>query len=664
MCKNCNSQHQHSHKHTDNDACNCCHHEHNHEEAHCCCHHNHEHGEPPAWRTWLPIMVSALLLAWGCLGNPFSQYSWAIFVLAYLPIGIPIIKEACEEIGHGEIFNEFTLMLIATFGAFAIGEYPEAVAVLLFYSVGEYFQDRAVEHAQRDIQSLIDLRPDTATIIAPNGEKLLKAPEEVKAGDMIEVVAGGRIPLDGTLLNERAFFDTAALTGESEPRSISQGDEVSAGMIASGSVVRIKVLRPYAESALQRILNMVQDAASRKSKAEVFIRKFARIYTPIVIGLATLVAVVPPLVGMGAWSLWLYRALVFLVISCPCALVVSVPLAYFRGIGVASSYGILFKGGNYLDAVTHLTQVVFDKTGTLTTGKFSVDHVTIAKGITESHLLATVCAVERYSTHPIAKAITEKGDEGICLKSENVEEVAGLGLRAVVEGKEVVVGKGSLLSQAGIEVPKEFSEDAALTYIYCAINHQFAGMIALADQARTNAPKGIQALHNMHINTAILSGDRTAVVARLAKKLSIDSYHGDLLPEDKVSTFQHIKSESQQSSRQGLVAFVGDGINDAPVLALSDVGFAMGGAGSDAAVETADIVVQSDDPSLVAKAIMIGRRTKHLVRYNITLALGIKVAVMLASTLGYASLWAAVMADTGVALLCVANTYFIRKGKK
>ena len=661
MCKNCNSQHQHSHKHPDNDACSCCHHEHNHEEEHGCCCHSHNHGEPSAWRTLLPMIISALLLAWGCISNPFDGYPWAIFVLAYLPIGLPIIKEAGEEIVHGEIFNEFTLMLIATFGAFAIGEYPEAVAVLLFYSVGEYFQDRAVEHAQRDIRSLIDLRPDTATIIAPNGEKLLKAPEEVVAGDVIEVVAGGRIPLDGILLSERAFFDTAALTGESEPRSICQGDEVSAGMIASGSVVRIKVLRPYAESALQRILNMVQDAASRKSKAEVFIRKFARIYTPIVIGLATVVAVVPPLAGMGQWSLWLYRALVFLVISCPCALVVSVPLAYFRGIGVASSYGILFKGGNYLDAVTHLSQVVFDKTGTLTTGKFSVDHVTTPKGMPEKDMLAAVCAVERYSTHPIAKAIVEKVGEAACPKAERVEEVAGLGLRAVVSNQEVLVGKGSLLSQAGVNVPKEFAEDEAFTYIYCAINHQFAGVIALTDQARPNAHKGIEALHNMHVGTTILSGDRTAVVARLAKELDIDSYHGDLLPEDKVSTFQRIKSENELHAKQGLVAFVGDGINDAPVLALSDVGFAMGGAGSDAAVETADIVVQSDDPSLVAKAINIGRTTKHLVRYNITLALGIKVAVMLASTLGYASLWAAVMADTGVALLCVANTYFIRK---
>lgn len=644
--------------------CKDCHHHEEHHHGHGCCCDGHEQEEKSLWRSLLPIIVSALLLVFGIVANPFSAHlTWIVFLVAYLPIGVPIIKEAIGEMTEGEIFNEFTLMLIATIGAFAIGEYPEAVAVLLFYSVGEYFQDQAVDRAQRDIQSLINLRPDFATVIVPDGTKTQKAPEEVMKDEVIEVVAGGRIPLDGTLLNERAFFDTAALTGESEPRSIEGGKEVSAGMIATGGVVRLRVLRPYAESALQRILNMVKDAASRKSKAEMFIRRFARVYTPIVIILAAIVAILPPLFIGGEWTTWLYRALVFLVISCPCALVVSIPLAYFRGIGVASRRGILFKGGNYLDAVTRLKEVVFDKTGTLTTGHFAVDHVRTTEGVDEQKLLLLVAAVERYSTHPIAKAIVEKVGERGLATAEKVEEVAGLGLKAQVEGKMLLVGKQSLLTNEDIEVPQHFAEDEAFTYIYCAIDGRFAGMIALSDQPRTEALQGINRLHALGISTAMLSGDRTSVVARLAKRLGIDRYHGDLLPEGKVETFKHIKEGRQAEKAKDKVAFVGDGINDAPVLALSDVGFAMGGAGSDAAVETADVVIQSDNPALVAEAITIGRKTHRLVVFNISLALVVKVAVMLASALGFASLWGAVVADTGVTLLCVANTYLIRNKK-
>lgn len=651
MCKDCHHQ---EHAHTPND----------HHECQCgCCSCKHEEEERPLWRVVLPIITSALLLLWGTVANPLSGgWQWVVFLLAYLPIGLPIIKEAGEEMAEGEIFNEFTLMLLATIGAFAIGEYPEAVAVLLFYSVGEYFQDRAVDRAKSDIQALINLRPDTATVIASNGTKETKAPEEVLKNEIIEVVAGGRVPLDGTLLNVRAFFDTAALTGEAEPRSIERGAEVSAGMIATGQVVQLRVLRPYAESALQRILDMVKDAASHKSKAEVFIRRFARVYTPIVIVLAALVALLPPLLIGGTWSEWLYRALAFLVISCPCALVVSIPLAYFRGIGVASRKGILFKGGNYLDAVTHLTEVVFDKTGTLTTGHFAIDHIDAVNGEAENSLLRIVASVERYSTHPIARAIVEHGQALGFAPTCNVEEIAGLGLKAQVEEKCVWVGKRLLLSKNNIHVPERFAEDEVFTYVYCAIDEQFVGTIALADQPRADAAQGIKKLHSLRVSTAMLSGDRTAVVAHLAQRLGIDSYHGDLLPEGKVEAFKQIK-EAHTAKNGGKVAFVGDGINDAPVLALSDVGFAMGEAGSDAAVETADVVIQSDSPSLVAEAIDIGRLTHRLVVWNIALALSIKVGVMLASALGFASLWAAVLADTGVALLCVANTYAIRAKK-
>lgn len=654
----CNKHHhEHGHCHDNEGGCGCG------------CHHHHEENEAPMWRALLPMAVAALLLIAGIVANPLPAWPWAVFVLAYLPVGLPILKEAGEEIAKGDIFNEFTLMVLATVGAFAIGEYPEAVAVLLFYSVGEYFQDRAVGRARRDIQSLVSLRPDTATVIDHDGRRTNVKPEAVEVGSVIEVVAGERVPLDGTLLTERADFDTAALTGESEPRSIDAGDEVAAGMIAIGRVVRVRVLRPYAKSALQRIMTMVEDAASRKSHAEMFIRRFARVYTPVVIALAALIALVPPLLAGGTgWAVWLYRALVFLVISCPCALVVSVPLAYFRGIGVASRMGILFKGGNYLDAVARLSHVVFDKTGTLTTGQFVVSQVTCAKGETvgADNLLRMVAAVERKSTHPVARAIVaaadSKGDtQANALVADMVEEEPGLGLRGMVAGHELLVGKAALLEAHGIDTDKTETTTGD-TMVYCGMDGHYAGMIALGDQPRPEAAKGIERLHALGIKrTCVLSGDRSAAVERLAQTLGVDEWHADLLPEGKVEQMQRIKL---QCADTGKVAFVGDGINDAPVLAMSDVGFAMGGAGSDAAVETADVVIQSDNPSRVADAIMIGRRTRSLVRYNIALALGIKVAVMLAGALGYASLWAAVLADTGVALLCVANTYAIRSGSR
>lgn len=657
----CNKHHhEHGHCHDNEGGCGCG------------CHHHHEENEAPMWRALLPMAVAALLLIVGIVANPLPAWPWAVFVLAYLPVGLPILKEAGEEIAKGDIFNEFTLMVLATVGAFAIGEYPEAVAVLLFYSVGEYFQDRAVGRARRDIQSLVNLRPDTAIVIDHDGRRTNMKPEAVEVGSVIEVVAGERVPLDGTLLTERADFDTAALTGEAEPRSIDAGGEVAAGMIAIGRVVRVRVLRPYAKSALQRIMTMVEDAASRKSHAEMFIRRFARVYTPVVIALAALIALVPPLLAGGTgWTVWLYRALVFLVISCPCALVVSVPLAYFRGIGVASRMGILFKGGNYLDAVARLSHVVFDKTGTLTTGQFVVSQVTCAKGeaVGADNLLRMVAAVERKSTHPVARAIVaaadSKGDTqanaASALVADMVEEEPGLGLRGMVAGHELLVGKAALLEAHGIDTGKTKTTTGD-TMVYCGMDGHYAGMIALGDQPRPEAAKGIERLHALGIKrTCVLSGDRSAAVERLAQTLGVDEWHADLLPEGKMEQMQRIK---QQCADTGKVAFVGDGINDAPVLAMSDVSFAMGGAGSDAAVETADVVIQSDNPSRVADAIMIGRRTRSLVRYNIALALGIKVAVMLAGALGYASLWAAVLADTGVALLCVANTYAIRSGSR
>lgn len=659
MCKTCHSHetsataahnqspHSHSH-HSHGCGCGCP----GGEEAPCSC-----GGEGGSWwREVLPMAVSALLLGLGLLANPFPGAEWAVFVLAYLPVGLPVLKEAWEEVARGDVFNEFTLMIVATIGAFGIGEYPEAVAVMLFYSVGEYFQDRAVGRAQRDIRALVNLRPDTATVVSPAGERTVKKAEEVAVGEEIEALPGERLPLDGELLTSFASFDTAALTGEAEPRTYKAGGEVQAGMIVIGKAVRVRVVRPAAKSALQRILNLVQDAAARKSRTEQFIRRFARIYTPAVMLLALLIAVAPPLAQGGGWSLWLYRALVFLVISCPCALVVSVPLAYFRSIGVASARGILFKGGNYLDAAAKVTHVVFDKTGTLTTGRFAVESVRALPPFSPDTLLATLAAVERGSTHPIARAVAERAKSLDVPQASDIEELPGRGLRANVGGRTVLAGNARLLSEAGIGVDAP-ADDEGCTVIYCAADGRYAGSVALADQPKEGAAEAVEQLRRTGVKSvAVLSGDRRAVVERLARGLGIDAWHADLMPEGKVERFKEIK----QAAR-GNVAFVGDGVNDAPVIALSDVGFAMGGAGADAAVETADVVIQQDNPQRVADAIRIGRNTRRTAKANIALALGVKAAVMLAGALGMASLWAAVLADTGVALLCVANTYFIRK---
>lgn len=653
MCKAC---HCHETEHTF-PACHC-HHEEPSTHGGCHCHEHEENEEQPLWRALLPMMVSALLLLVGIFANPFAaNLRWIVYVVAYLPIALPIFKEAIEEMGKGEVFNEFTLMLLATVGAFAIGEYPEAVAVLLFYAVGECFQDRAVGRARRDIKALVSLRPDTVTVVSENGECHTQQPEQVAVGSVIEVVAGGRVPLDGMLLTEQATFDTAALTGEAEPRSFTQGEEVAAGVIAMGRVVQLRVVRPYNESALQRILSMVNDAAARKAPAELFIRKFARIYTPIVIALALLIAVVPTLF-VAHFSTWLYRALVFLVISCPCALVVSIPLAYFRGIGVASRMGILFKGGNYLDAVTHLTHVVFDKTGTLTTGTFAVTHVTAAPNYNKEQVIGFAAALESHSSHPIGRAIVA-ACHAKAQDAEQMEELSGLGLHGKVDGHDVLVGKADLLRLKGVDIPAEAAANTAGTAVHCAVDGQWTGTLWLSDEPRAEAAATISRLKQMGVvETCVLSGDKASVVEALANRVGADCWRGNLLPEGKVREMETMKARAGASAQ---MAFVGDGINDAPVMALSNVAFAMGGTGADAAVETADVVIQSDNLSRVADAISIGRRTHALVRVNITLALGIKVAVMVAGAFGLTSLWAAVLADTGVALLCVANTYFIRK---
>lgn len=562
-----------------------------------------------------------------------------------------------------DYFSEFTLMFVATLGAFYIGEYPEGVAVMLFYSVGELFQEKAVDKAKRNIGALLDVRPEEAAVVR-DGRVIIENPQNVKVGETIEIKTGGRVPLDGMMLNEVAAFNTAALTGESVPRSIRMGEEVLAGMIVTDKVIRIKVIRPFDKSALARILELVQNASERKAPAELFIRKFARVYTPIVIGLAVLIVLLPFIYSLitpqflFTFNDWLYRALVFLVISCPCALVVSIPLGYFGGIGAASRLGILFKGGNYLDAVTKINTVVFDKTGTLTKGTFEVQSCNCESGVSEEELIRMIASVESSSTHPIAKAVVNyAGRRDIELSSvTDSKEYAGLGLEAAVNGIQVLAGNGRLLSKFQIEYPPELLSITD-TIVVCAIGNKYAGYLLLSDSLKEDAKIAIQNLKALGIqNIQILSGDKQSIVSNFAEKLGISEAYGDLLPDGKV---KHLEELRQHTENQ--VAFVGDGMNDAPVLALSNVGIAMGGLGSDAAIETADVVIQTDQPSKVAEAIKVGKLTRRIVWQNISLAFGVKLLVLILGAGGLATLWEAVFADVGVALIAIMNAVRIQK---
>ena len=636
------------------------------------CKHCHTHLESHGGllKDYWKIILSALLLFSGILlnaaGTAFFEEKYIAlgwYLLAYLPVGLPVMKEAWESILQKDVFSEFTLMFIATLGAFYIGEYPEGVAVMLFYSLGELFQNKTVNKAKRNISALLDVRPETATVVRGNS-LLIEAPQQIQVGETIEVKVGERVPLDGTMLNEVAAFNTSALTGESVPRNIRQGEEVLAGMIATDKVVRIQVTKPFEKSALSRILALVQNASERKAPAELFIRKFARIYTPAVTGLAALIVLLPFLYSMTdaqftfVFNDWLYRALVFLVISCPCALVVSIPLGYFGGIGAASRLGILFKGGNYLDAITQVNTVIFDKTGTLTKGTFDVQSCQAQPGVTEEKLIQLAASAERNSTHPIAKAIVSyaKQRDIELIATTDVTEIAGHGLQATMDGTRVLVGNPRLLTKFGIEYPDELSSIVD-TIVVCAIGTRYAGYLLLSDTLKEDAINAIKELEALNINNIqILSGDKQAIVTNFAEKLGITQAYGDLLPDGKV---KHI--EALRSNPANRIAFVGDGINDAPVLALSHVGIAMGGLGSDAAIETADVVIQTDQPSRVATAIRAGRQTRRIVWQNISLAFGVKLLVLILGAGGIATLWEAVFADVGVALIAIVNAIRIQK---
>jgi Zn2+/Cd2+-exporting ATPase len=628
--------------------------------------HDHDHGEHGgALRQYLPAIISFTMLMIGiALDNyikqdffkGFIKIGW--YVLAYLPVGFPVIKEAFGAVMKGEFFTEFTLMVLATVGAFAIGEYPEGVAVMLFYAIGELFQSAAVNRAKSNIKALLDVRPAFANLLK-NGSYQSVKPETVEIGDTIQVRSGEKVPLDGEMLSDKSSFNTAALTGESKPKSIEKGEAVLAGMLNLDKVIEVKVNKKFADSSLARILDMVQNATARKAQTELLIRKFAKIYTPIVFFLAVALVVVPYfIVGNYVFSEWLYRALVFLVISCPCALVISIPLGYFGGIGAASRQGILFKGSNYLDLMTKVNTVVMDKTGTLTEGVFQVQEM-VSLSMDKAEMLKILAAVERQSTHPIAKAIAEYSkNEASPYQATEVEEISGHGLKGMVNGKTVLAGNTKLLKKFGIEYPPEI-EDIVETIVVVSIENQYVGYVLIADKIKSDAAEALQSMRENGVRqTVMLSGDKNAITQKVAQAIGIDTAFGDLLPEGKVQKVEELKQDKTK-----VIAFVGDGINDAPVLALSDVGIAMGAMGSDAAIETANVVIQTDQPSKIATAIKIGRATKSIVYQNIALAFGVKIIVLILGAGGLATMWEAVFADVGVALLAILNAVRIQKMK-
>lgn len=627
--------------------------------------HGHEHdhsGASGGLGQYVPATGSFLLLMAGlafdywlkpAFFTGYIRLGW--YLLAYIPVAWPVLKDAVKAMAKGEIFTEFLLMTLATVGAFSIREFPEGVAVMLFYAIGELFQSAAVNRAKRNIKALLDIRPDTATVI--RNQPVQVKPEEVVIGEIVQVKVGEKVALDGTLLSERGSFNTAALTGESKPSDINKGEEVLAGMINLDKVIEIKVTKKFSESSLARILDLVQNANSRKAQTELFIRKFSKIYTPAVVGLALCLLFIPYFFVEGyVFSDWLYRSLIFLVISCPCALVISIPLGYFGGIGAASRNGILFKGSNYLDLLTKINTVVMDKTGTLTKGVFKVQEVNSAR-LPHDEFVAIAAAVEAQSTHPIAKAIVDYAGNKNKLKSEQAEEIPGHGLKAVVNGAVVLAGNTKLLKKFNILYLAKI-DAIADTIVVVAINNEYAGFITIADEIKEDAADTIKAMHELQIKTVMLSGDKQAVVDKVAKQLRIDSAFGSLLPENKVEKVEALKADKSR-----VIAFVGDGINDAPVLALSDVGIAMGGLGSDAAIETADVVIQTDQPSKIITAIKIGKTTKSIVWQNIGLAFAVKLIVLGLGAGGLATMWEAVFADVGVALIAILNAVRIQNKK-
>lgn len=640
--------------------------EHSHDDGH-----NHDRGDSSSFNTYLPAIFSFVLLIKGIAidyidASPFFK-DWVRIVwytVAYIPVGFPVIKEGWNSIRKGDFFTEFFLMSIATLGAFAIGEYPEGVAVMLFYAVGELFQNAAVNRAKGNIKTLLDARPDEALVFR-NGDFVSVNPETVEIGEKIQVRVGEKIPLDGVLLSEKASLNTAAVTGESKPDTITKSEKVYAGSINLDGVIEVRTTKEFKDSSIARILDMVQNATARKSKTELFIRKFARIYTPIVVFLAIGLTFLPYLfVDDYVFRDWLYRALIFLVISCPCALVISIPLGYFGGLGAASRNGILFKGASFLDAMTKVNTVVMDKTGTVTKGVFKIKEVVTKNNFApalsavegEAEFMQYLMAMEEQSTHPIAKAILEYKADGADFEATEVSEVAGKGLKGTVNEKQVLVGNKALMVSNGIEVPSE-TDTIVESIVMVAIDGKFAGYVTIADELKEDAHQAIKQIREAGISKIImLSGDKDSITLQVSEELNIDWAKGSLLPEDKLNEVEELKKQPDTT-----VAFTGDGINDAPVLAASDVGIAMGGLGSDVAIETADVIIQTDQPSKIARAVKIGRSTRRIVWQNIGLAFGVKIIVLILGAGGLATMWEAVFADVGVALLAILNAVRLQR---
>ena len=606
--------------------------------------------------TALLILVLMLVLEYGFKFVPPFPVNLIIYFAAFMLSGYNVIGLAWRKAKRFDFFNEFFLMTVATVGAFSIGSYSEGVAVMVFYSIGEWFQDAAVDRAKRSIKALLDIRPDRVTVIR-NGNPTEVDPKTVKVDEIIQVKAGEKVALDGELFSDAATFNTAALTGESKPDTKRRGEKVFAGMINLDRVSEVQVKALFKDSKLSKILEMVQDATARKSKTQLFISRFAKVYTPIVFALALLVCFAPYFfTDSYNFHQWFYRALVFLVISCPCALVVSIPLGYFGGIGLASRNGILFKGSNFLDVMTKVNMVIMDKTGTLTKGVFKVQEV-ITQDFDETELVRIAAAIELNSTHPIAMAVVEYAGEKLAgLKVENVEEISGHGLKGTVEGKMILAGNVKLLKKFSVSYPSEV-DLLVDTVVVIAVNDKYEGYITIADEIKADAKQAIEQMQGLKIKTVMLSGDKQAVVDKVAKAIGIDQAYGDLLPEEKVEKVQAFKDAGNR------IAFVGDGVNDAPVVALADAGIAMGGLGSDATIETADIVIQNDQPSKITTAIKVGKITSQVVWQNITIAMVVKVIVLVLGAGGVANLWEAVIADVGVALLAILNAVRIQKMK-
>lgn len=617
----------------------------------------HEHGNSSLsdWKEYLPAIISFLILIAGLVIEHLLELDFfkdpiklIWYIVAYVPVGIPVIKDALQALRKGEVFTEFFLMSIATIGAFFIGEYPEGVAVMLFYAVGELFQSAAVRRARTNITALLDLRPKTANVMRQGAFTSVPA-ESVAIGDTVQVRVGEAVPLDGRLRSEKASLNTAALTGESRPSSVVNGETILAGSINLESVIKVEVTKEFKDSSVSRILELVEHARDKKSKTELLIRRLAKIYTPIVVYLSLAIVFAPYFfVESYVFSDWLYRGLIFLVISCPCALVISIPLGYFGGLGAASKNGLLFKGASFLDEIIEVDTVVMDKTGTVTKGVFEIKDIVTSEGRSEKEMMSVLLSMEAASTHPIAQAIMRYTAGVDKSEVEALSEIAGKGLRGTINGMEVVVGNKKLMEQFAIQVPSE-TDTIVESIVMMGIGGEFAGYVTIADELKEDAAKAIADLRAVGIKRLImLSGDKDSITQRVAASLDIDVAKGGLLPEDKLSEVEDLK-------RSGTVAFAGDGINDAPVIAASDVGIAMGALGSDVAIETADVIIQTDKISRIATGIKIGRSTKKVIMQNIYLAFGVKILVLILGAFGIASMWQAVFADVGVALLAILN---------